>query len=403
MSDNFNIDTTQAQSYLAGGLDPSNPQLTIGDTIAQNAQKQAEQAQLVQQAIERTKQAKLSTKQKTEADAEGVNPELKDYMSKEEALQYIAHEWKVDETDPAIQKLASTLPDQVERHMIQTLIRKKDRFPSRPVGQPFQAKEGNAYPTTVDGTGEAPLHAGQWYQAMADDEGNVSYIPSGQTGAGLRAGAHDNDQLTKEWFKIAQDMDPTKASSRNALGINYQSYVAAMRGENLLKQPTVTFQNLGEVTRDLTRILQQGVPTDSGTEGMMYHSLVGDIMKKIQYIGGKPQDAVPVGLKTYLNDSFERLKAISKDVIELKIQAVEASFPDVLQAHQNQWDNLTHVLRNPPVTNMDAHEAAPIPSEGGPVKQLWHRIIGKDSPAPAAASSSAPAPAANPNDPLGIL
>lgn len=391
MSDNFNIDTTQAQSYVAGGLDPSNPGLTIGDTVAANAQQQAEHAQLVQQAVQRTKQAQLSTKQKTEADQEGVNPELKDYMSKAEALQYIAHEWKVDESDPEIQKLSDTLPDQVERHMIQTLIRKKDRFQGKAVGQPFQAKDGQEYPTDAAGTGDAKLSAGQWYQAFVNDDGSVNYIPSGETGASLRAGQKGNDQLGKEWFKIAQDMDPTKASSRNALGINYQSYVAAMRGENLLKQPVVTFQNLGEVTRDLTRILQQGVPTDSGTEGMMYHSLMGDIMRKIQHLTGKPQDALPAGFKSYLVDSFERLKAISKDVIELKIQAVEAAFPDVLQTHQNQWDNLTHVLRNPPITNMEQHQQAPIADEGGTMSQLWHRIAGGGPSAPAAA----PAPAAS--------
>lgn len=401
MSDNFNIDTTQAQSYVAGGLDPSNPELTIGDTVAQNAQQQAEHAQLVQQAVERTKQAKLSTKQKTQADAEGVNPELENYMSKAEALQYIAHEWKVDESDPEIQKLADTLPEQVERHMIQTLIRKKDRFPSRPVGQPFQAKEGQSYPTDQSGTGAAQLQPGQWYQPMVDDGGAVSYIPSGQSGAALRAGSHGDDQTSKEWVKIADEMDPTKASSRNALGINYQSYVAAMRGENLLNQPIITYQNLGEVTRDLTRILQQGVPTDSGTEGMMYHSLVGDIMKKIQYIGGNPKDAVPQGLKDYLKDSFERLKAISKDVIELKIQAKEAAFPDVIQANQNKWDNLTHVLRNPPITNMEARQPGTIGNEGGPAAQLWHRITGGGQSADAAPAPAAPA--ADSNDPLGIL
>lgn len=389
MSENFNIDTTQAQSYAAGGLNPSDPSQTFGDMIAANQMKQQEQAQLVKQAVERTKQSQLSTKQKTAADAAGVNPDLADYMPKAEALQYIMHEWKVDETDAEIQKLAASLPEQVERHMIQTLIRKKDRFPGRPVGQPFEATQGNKYPTTVDGQGQAELHTGQWYQAMADDNGAVSYIPSGETGASIRAGTKGNDQLSKEWFKIAQDMDPTKASSRNALGVNYQSFVAAMRGENLLKQPIITYQNLGEVTRDLTRILQQGVPTDAGSEGMMYHSLVGDIMKKVQYVGGKPQDAVPQGLKDYLNDSFERLKAISKDVIELKIQAVEAAFPDVIGSHQNQWDNLTHVLRNPPMTNTNAHTAAPIGDEGGVMSQLWHRISGNHTqtatPAPAAA------------------
>jgi hypothetical protein len=400
MSENFNIDTTQAQSYAAGGLNPNDPSQNFGDMIAANQMKQQEQVQLVQQAVERTKQAKLTTKQKTSADDEGVNPELADYISKDEALQYIAHEWKVDEKDPEIQKLASTLPDQVERRMIQTLIRKKDRFPSRPVGQPFKATEGNQYPTVVDGTGNAPLKAGQWFQAMADDEGNLSYVPSGETAGMIRSDGRGENLDHKDWQKLVYDMDVTGASSRKALGVNYSSYVAAIRGENLLHQPTVTSQNMKEVTRDLTRILQQGVPTDAGSEGMEYHSLVGDIARKLQYWEGKPKNAIPPEDKLYLEDSFHRLKAISLDVIETKIRHMEAGFPDLIQSHRPEWDKVTDNLRHPPTSNMDAYVATPPPANSpGMLHQVYDSITGHKS-APAEAPA---APVNNQKDPLGIL
>lgn len=375
----FNINTTQAQANQAGDLDDNGN--FLGDSLGMNALKQAEQSQLVAQATEKTKMAKLGSKQKTEADDAGINPETKDYMSKEEALTYIMHEWKVDETDPEVQKLVASLPEMVERHMIQTLIRKRDRFAGKPVGTPFQAKAGNAYPAMSDGTGAVKLNPGQWYEAFVSDDGNVSYIPSGESAAHINHDGRDDKSMRKEWVKLAYDMDPTGASSRKALGINYSSYVAALRGQNLLSQPVVTIQNLGEVTRDLTRILQQGVPTDAGSEGMMYHSLVGDIMKKIQYFGGKPQDALPDGMKAYLADSFERLKAVSADVIELKIHAMEAAFPDVISAHQNEWDNLVATLRKPPTPNMDSYQPHAAPDEGGVMKQLWHRISGSHNAA----------------------
>lgn len=252
MADNFNINTTQDQSLIAGGLDPNSPAMTYVDfatQIASNAMRQKQQEQLIAQAVEQTKQAQLSTRQKTAADVAGVNPELADYLTKEQALAYLMQSWNVNETDPDIIRLNQVLPDMVNRFTIQTLLRKRSAGLGKEIGEPFKAEAKGVYSTTLDKTGQpAQLEAGQMYQAYLTEDGKINYIPSGAGYQGGSTGTFKPVGITK----AGETVSPTREGQLIVKGKNgiARPWDQAVDGElEPFIAPTIGTGDLGDIQR----------------------------------------------------------------------------------------------------------------------------------------------------------
>src|ERR1035437_5294011 len=144
MSDNFNINTTQQQANEAEGLDSNNPAMTyvdFGNQIAQNAQTQSEQAELI-------KQAQLTTQQRQASNAQGINPNSKGYISKDEALALIQAELTAkhllsDDVKTQLQSWYEAAPNMVDQGAVKDFtsryLPKADK-----AGTPFLATAADA-------------------------------------------------------------------------------------------------------------------------------------------------------------------------------------------------------------------------------------------------------------------
>ncbi len=367
----YGLDPTLQTSERGGGIDSATGS-TMGELMAKNSTNQAYQEQLVQQAIEKTKQARIGTQvEQAEFDAQ-TYLSRQGLMPKAQALaQLHIVLMKQDVADDKVAKIMEAAQNELPavmdgRSLYQWWTALEEKFESKPTA-PHMATQQDVDNGQIDSNNN-PVVKDQSYLVYPSGK----WVPSGKSAAELALLAKQQADAAKvhtaaaaktptvgpgsrldqtQWYALVKEMDPTGASYRNALGQAYSGIVAAVRGEFLLSQEKVTHQNMQEVTRDLTRIIQQGVPTDAGSEGMTYHTLMGDIQKKLQYLTGEAKNAIPDNLKLYLKDSFERLHAIAMDTIESKIQQKEAGLPDLIASHRDSWDNLTFRLRHPPQTH----------------------------------------------------
>lgn len=280
MAENFNINTTQDQSLIAGGLDVNSPATSYVDfaqKIADNATRQKMQEAQVTQAIEQAKQSKLATKQKTSADEAGVNPELDDYLTKQEALTYLMHEWNVKENDPEIKQLNEVLPEMVNRFTIQTLLRKRSMGLGKEIGQPFKAEAKGVYPSTLDKLGEpAALEAGQMYQAYVTEDGKINYVTSG---AGKYGGTNTSTFKPVGITAAGETVSPTRTGQLIVVGKdgNSRPWDAAADGE---LQPFIAPTLPGSSMQDLQR-LQTSVEQFNNIRNLFTEDAVGPVQDRL--------------------------------------------------------------------------------------------------------------------------
>src|SRR5258708_6806193 len=180
MADNYNINPTQGESLEAGGLDQSNPAMTyvdFADQMVRNSQAQQAQAEAI-------KQAQLLTKQRTEANAKGINPAEKGYVSKDEAMALIQAELSrqkllSDDVKAQLQVWYDAAPQMVEQQDVKDFISRYQPKAAKN-GAPFLATDQDASDKDkTDETGK-PLVEGQMYSAVTDADGNVTYERGGQ-------------------------------------------------------------------------------------------------------------------------------------------------------------------------------------------------------------------------------
>lgn len=280
MAENFNINTTQDQSLIAGGLDVNSPATSYVDfaqKIADNATRQQMQEAQVAQAIEQAKQSKLSTKQKYAADEAGINPQEADYLTKAQALAYLMHEWNVKETDPEIQQLNTVLPEMVNRFTIQTLLRKRSAGLGKEIGQPFKAEAKGVYPSTLDKLGEpAALEAGQMYQAYVTEDGKINYVTSG---AGKYGGTNTSTFKPVGITNAGETVSPTRTGQLIVTGKDgiARPWDSAADGE---LQPFISPTLPGSSLQDLQR-LQISVEQFNNLRNLFTVDAIGPIQDRL--------------------------------------------------------------------------------------------------------------------------
>lgn len=284
MADNFNIDLGAA----ARGADEVN---SMPFHIAQNAATTMQQEQLVAQAMEHTKQAKLSTQQQqAETDTSGFLSE-KGQVPKAQALSEMKlmlqkEGWTDDDIANALSEADSTWPDVVNAYDIRGFISalRKEKGAAPVGGTPFKA--GDADAAKEDENGEA-LVPGQYYKASVDDKGNNTYIRSGEPAAEVQAagkGARANGKELKEFGKEITGLMKTRFG---ATGMLATTVFRADRALNTLHSTDVlTKQDLNNISTDIAAIYQGGVPGQQQIVENAYGTSLTNLMDTLRHYTG---------------------------------------------------------------------------------------------------------------------
>lgn len=331
MSDNFNISTGLGSADQAEGLDPNNPAMTyvdFGNQIVRNSQEQARQAQLVQQAVEQTKQQKLGTKQKTEADAMGVNPELKDVFTVQQAVAYLKGAG-VDDTQ--IQAFVDALGDAqtVSKAAIDTIIRKKE-LANKP-GTPFIASDadaGNKSMVTKEGD---QLVSGQSYYDTGekDDDGNAIYGHGGKepVDPAVKAGQKQNSVDDKALADLGKELSKVTNPSRG--NFISQNIGRAFRALNEIHEhPDLPKPTLSYIQEEVGGIFMGGVPPESALQAadvtnlkQQINATVNKYTGIVQYFKASDTTNQSTYLTQLLTGLYQSTIEMAKSMMEAKVKA----------------------------------------------------------------------------------
>lgn len=331
MSDNFNINTTQDQANEAEGLERDNPSMTYVDfanQMVKNQQSQAQQAALIQTAQELAKQQKLSTRQKTEADSMGVNPEMKDFFTVPEAVAYLKGAG-VD--DDQIQSFVSALGGKqvVSRAAVDTIIRKKEAGVK--AGQPFIASSEDARnPSLVTKEGDNLVDGQSYYDTgEKDEDGNAIYGHGGKEPVDPTVKANQKQQQTDEHNLAELGKELSKVTNPSRGNFISQNIGRAFRALNEIHEhPDLPRQTLSYIQEEIGGIFMGGVPPESALQAADVTNLKQQINGTINKYTGvvqyfKKEDATNQStyLTSLLTGLFQSTVDMAKSMMEAKVRA----------------------------------------------------------------------------------
>src|SRR5260221_474190 len=203
--------STQEQANEAAGLEPGNPAMTYVDfanQMAKNSQTQASQEEAI-------KQAQLLTRQKTAANAAGINPEMKGYLSIGEAVAQLK---AAGIDDAQIQAFVESLGNQqyVSQTSLDTVIRKKEA--QSKFGTPFIASEDDAQNASMVTKEGDKLVSGQSYYDTGekDADNNAVYAHGGKepVDPSIKAGQKQQQADEKSLADLGKELSKVTNPSR---------------------------------------------------------------------------------------------------------------------------------------------------------------------------------------------
>ncbi len=402
MADNYNVSLAgpSAAEEAGAGLDPNNPAMTyvdFGNQIAKNAQTTAEQSELI-------KQAQLTTQQRTAANAQGINPSTKGYISKDEAAALIRAELTAKnllspDVETQIQTWYTAAPDMVEQQAV------KD-FTSRylpkegKTGTPFLATTADAADTDkTDETGK-PLIADQMYSATTDAKGNVTYVRGGQekTDNSMALGEKDQQFWQRQWTTaVANKINPYLSSSRTQVGVALASYIRCTRALQALSKSPITRQDSMSVIAEIGAIYKGGSPDQAQMLETQYNTLFGWATSNIQTLLGKAMPSLPESIRQQLVARVTDLERTSRQVIENAISSVQALDSEVIAHNQDQWDKFLKVIDKTLADPNAAPQGVDLPGGGSSANAPFNPspttpLIGQGTPPASALAASVPTP-----------
>lgn len=344
MSDNFNINTTQAQANEAEGLDQNNPAMTyvdFGNQIVKNSQEQARQAQLVQQAIEQTKQQGLATTQGQEAQDLGVNPNLKEVLTVSQAVALLK---AAGIDDAQIKAFKDAMGDNqtVSKVAVDTVIRKKEL--QSKLGTPFIASDADATNPSMFTKEGDQLVSGQSYYDTGDKDadGNAIYGHGGKEpkDTSLAVGEKDHQFWVRQFTQVVNKVNPYLSSNRTQVGVALASYVRCTRALETLSKMPVTKSDASNVIAEIGAVYKGGSPDAAQMLETQYHTIYGYFQNSIQGMFGKVRNYLPEDVRRQLVSRITDLENTSRQVIENSLQAAEAGYGEIISHNQDQWDKL---------------------------------------------------------------
>lgn len=280
MSDNFNIGTTQAQSYTAGGVDPNDPSQNIGTQIASNQMQQQQQAQLVQQAVEKTKQAKIGTAESQDVFDTKAYLAEKGLMPKSQAVGELKIILKKQNTEPdqiadIVNEAEQTWPEELDGAAIWRWFSalKPQKTGKIGEGEPFLVKQGEKDPQ-----GNA-VTAG-YYQEVLDSDGEKSWIRSEQKPAVQNHEGKDDQTIQKSKTALVNALVHELRAARGNW-LSQGLYRCSVALQKLHETPFMTKQDLYQLAQDISAIFTGGVPTEDEILNSQYHTKLTEIMSTL--------------------------------------------------------------------------------------------------------------------------
>src|SRR6185312_4943693 len=288
MSDNFNINTTQAQSLEAGGLDPNSPGQTLWDSMNKNQLAQQEQAQLVQQAIEKSKQAGIQTQEDQSNLDTGAYQAGKGLVPKAQAITTLKaglDNSSIDDDQKAsvLQDAEDTWPEVVSADEVHRMITALHE------GRVTKLGEGLPFPATgkeVDGDGN-PYPKGTMIQDIVDNDGNHTFVESNTPPAVIKAENGKNKATTDDLRAFGKEISGLMKTRFGSTGMLATTVFRADRAINTLtSQQTLTKQDLDNVSTDIAAIYQGGVPGQSQVIENGYGTSLTNLMDTLRHYTG---------------------------------------------------------------------------------------------------------------------
>ncbi len=349
MADNYNINTTQDQSTSAGGLEAANPAMTYVDfanQMVRNSQAQDAQAEAV-------KQAQLLSKQKLAANAKGINPEMKGYLSVDEAVAQLK---AAGIDDDQIQSFVQSLGDQqyVSQAALDTVIRKKELSVKTSIaGKNFKMTQDIQIPEGMDakdmgliadpnkpGVGHVPSD-GEYQVTIDPSSGQpVSFVPLGETPP-EKPNTKEADAAEKAWQKLDTEMNKFIRSSRgNSLT---QAAQRAARALNELGEgQALTPQMLSYIQKDISGIFQGGVPPVAGQDAEDFTNVLQKVNGLIaKYTGVQGYLHHDLGnQRQYLLGLLMRLRDSTTDMFKQALSSEASGYQTVIDGDPSRWKSM---------------------------------------------------------------
>lgn len=336
MSDNYNINTTQAQSYASGGVNPNDPSQNVGDQIAMNQLKQQEQTQLVAQAVERTKQAKIGTAEAEDLFDTKAYLSEKGLMPKQQALAELKIILKKQKMEPdqvaeITNEAEAAWPEELDGAAIwRWFSALKDQKTGKiGEGEPFQVKDGE-----LDPQGK-PVKAG-FYQEILDSEGEKSWVRSGQKASVQNAAGKGDATIIKGKTDLVKSLTHELRAARGNW-LSQGLYRCSVALQKLHETPFMTKQDLYQLAQDISAIFTGGVPTEDEILNSQYHTKLTEILNTLSswtgHIMGLPLKDIRAKLISVVQPLYDELINRFTNLMEL----IGQGHTEVLEADPEWW------------------------------------------------------------------
>lgn len=374
MAENFNIQAPSLDEVLkSGGLDPSNPGMTyvnFANLMAQNAARQKTQSQQVAEASERIKQLQLESRQKQAVEEAGINPELKDYLSKDEAVALLkVNGVKQEHIDEFIKDMGDK--EYISRAAIQAVILKKGGSGSLSLvgakeGQPMQDENGKWVRTWIKRTPDlgilmtdrvSPIgvavfqaedptgyEAGHTMLSIQDPK-----LTATLKTAGARATLAEQKVIQNKinnWLTLEKRVNPNSAAGQNALGLSGKANQRADRAFGLLAVPATTWEDMHAIVTDTAGILTGGVPQMPTIEDQNIGKSILERWSKLASFvtGHRTEGMVPLKYRQQLFDRIKEIKNVDNEIIDKQLGIAEVAAEDIIKQDPQRWERLKNAI-----------------------------------------------------------
>lgn len=147
-----------------------------------------------------------------------------------------------------------------------------------------------------------------------------------------------------EWSKLDKTVNPNVTTNRTPLGMAGRANMAADRAITTLNNPMVTNQEAGNVMADIASIYQGGSPTEFGMSEQGYKTVQGQAAGLMQYLTGKPTDALTPDIKARLQTVLSGMKDTNSKVIKQNLDYVEQAHSKLINSDPDKWKSIRGIL-----------------------------------------------------------
>jgi hypothetical protein len=427
MADNFNINTTQSQSLLGGGIDPSTGEY-LANSLYSNLLRQQQQEEAIKQAQQTVQANALSNSQKQAAANLGVNPNTANMVPIDAAVAEVKASadrqglltaslgQEIDAWGQALRDAGQQMVSQVQVDAQISKYQPKASTTKAGQSATFTADQDIAIPAgkkaedlglVADDTNPAVGHVpddGQ-YQVLYDNDGNlVKFIPGGktpkdQTDVTAAANAKEDQKERTLMNKILDQGQPSQRTPEGQATMKIQSGLAAMVLINQM-QGNLTPNQMRELATSVANLLSRGgVVAEGQIDSLVPNTLFGKIKDWQQWLTNEPTGTGQQAFVKNLGDTVNREIGLSQQYLQQLYSSRLSQFSQFKSDKPDEYN-----------ADLTAHNIDPLTLE---FKPPYHNMLTNagnmdvnNSTGLSTSTSNPIVPGATPpapkNDPLGI-